>query len=219
MSSKAIKTINKIPKMKTCRVCKNKFTPSRPLQMLCSVKCSYKYVELLNAKKAKHERKEMSASVYVKENKTDLQNEINRLARMIDNKFNYPCIDCGGVIRYKGNERQSMDANGSHFHNVKGNENIRYNLHNIHTAKIQCNKWLGGRKPEYKLGLISRYGTEYFEFVDGLGLTYKSIHLNHVEIVEKLKIVRKLIRTFDTFVIRDGHHGRSVFNKLIGIYL
>jgi len=214
-----------IPKMKRCKICGDKFTPYRTTQPTCKGECEYKYgmMKLKQQKQraikeGKENTRQQKAKVYSNEYKTDLQNEINRLARMIDERFNYACVDCGKVIRYRGNDSQRMDANGSHLHNVSGNENIRYNLHNIHTSKIKCNKWEGGRKEDYKLGLICRYGTEYLNYVESLGVTYPYLGLKEIEVVEKLSIVRKLIRTFDTFVFNDGRQAREQLNTLIGIY-
>lgn len=172
--------------------------------------------DLKKQKKADIEKKQsdkvLVAKVYHTEYKKNLQDEINKLARMIDLSFGYRCIDCDRAFG-------ENDVNGSHFHNVGGNENIRYNLHNIHAAKVQCNKFQGGRKLEYRQGLVERYSESYAEMVDKeIPLKYPYLGLKEVEIVEKLKIVRKLIRTFDTFVFSDAIDARNKLNLIIGIY-
>jgi hypothetical protein len=52
----------------------------------------------------------------------------------------------------------------------------------------------------------------------GLQAKYKYIGLKENEIADKLAIVRKLIRDFDTFKLNDGAHARDLFNSIIGIY-
>lgn len=149
--------------------------------------------------------------VYLKENKRNFQNEINKLARKIDSHFYSVCIDCGNPF--------GKQIDGSHYHNVSGNENIRYNLHNIHAARQQCNQYQGGRKEEYFEGLIRRYDVDYAEYVKyELPKKYPYIGLKAKDYVEKLKIVRKLIRTFDKFIFENAKEARENLNKIIGIY-
>ena len=40
-------------KQKSCKQCKTKFTPTQPLQQVCSFKCSIDYARINQAKKAK----------------------------------------------------------------------------------------------------------------------------------------------------------------------
>ena len=149
--------------------------------------------------------------VYKSENKRDLQNAINKLARLIDMKYYHTCIDCGG--------RFGKQIDGSHFHNVNGHENIRFNLHNIHAARQDCNQHKSGNKRGYYQGLIDRYGEKYAEHVDiGIPKKYPYLGLTGVEIAEKLKIVRRLIRKFDTFDFLDAIDARNKLNDMIGIY-
>jgi hypothetical protein len=204
-------------KKKTCKICKVKYEPLRPLQQICSPKCAYEYQKKQKEKawrKEKKERKEklkdMKIRVNHSKNKDSLQREINKLARMIDAEFYDSCIDCGAYL--------SGQVHGSHFHNVGGNENVRYNLHNIHSSTSQCNKWKGGNKVGYQLGLKKRYGDDYFEMVDTMRAKYPSINLNEYDVIDKLKIVRKIIRDFDTYKLYSPTQARRMFNKMIGIY-
>lgn len=184
-----------------------------------------KAMALLNKKKAsdKKKREKMTATqtqdfkamkirVEAPKRKGDLQKEINKLARQIDYYFSFNCIDCG--------KQMLKQVHGAHFHNVGGNENIRYNLHNIHSATSQCNKFSSEHKVGYREGIILRYGDDYLEFIDTeIPKTYKYIGLNETEVIEKLAIVRKLNRDFNTFSFTDGFAAREMMNKLIGIYV
>ena len=66
--------------------------------------------------------------------------------------------------------------------------------------------------------MIERYGKEYADYVRFELPKTPVVKLLSNEIVEKLKIVRELIRNVDTFIFKDGKEGRKILNKLIGIY-
>ena len=66
---------------------------------------------------------------------------------------------------------------------------------------------------------FEKYGQEYADYVDiGLQNKYKYLGLSEVEIYDKLKLVRKINRTFHTYVITDPLQARKMFNQIIGIY-
>ena len=207
-------------KNKKCRACGETFTPSQfnSLQLVCSKNCEYDYktkIALNNLKKIKRAEKirfkELSIDVHSKDHKKTLQTEINELARMIDKHCgNVTCIDCGKDL--------NKQIHGSHYKNVQGHENIRFNLLNIHSSKSECNKHFGGRKEGYKEGIFQRYGQEVLNEIENLDIKYKSMHFTNKEIHEKIKIVRKLKRDLPTFTSKDGNFLRNLFNSIIGLY-
>lgn len=202
--------------MPRCKKCKEKFEQKRFLQKFCNKEeCQIEertQVALKNLQVIKKEKTlNMKISAYSKKHKEELQKEINKLSRIIDLKFFNTCIDCGRVLK--------NDIHGSHYNNVGGNENIRYNLHNIHTSLGHCNVWNSGNKQGYQKGLIERYGDEYAEFVHfGLNEKYRSMHFTEKQIYDTIPIVRKLIREFETFVFTDAIHARTSLNNVIGLY-
>ena len=106
---------------------------------------------------------------------------------MIDASFGFTtCIDCGKPFG------KQIDA--AHFHNVKGHEQLRFNLHNLHSAKSDCNQFSSEHKVGYIKGLELRYGIDYLSQVEALKTEIKELKLNAVEIAEKLKLVRHIIR-------------------------
>lgn len=198
-----------------CKECNQVFEKQRPLQYLCSISCSIEYGKKERLKQVKKDWKahveKVSPTIYSKEYKADLQREINKLSRMIDAKFNYTtCIDCGK------NFGSQIDA--CHFHGRGSNNSLRYHLDNLHSGKSDCNQWSDKHHTGYITGLENRYGKEYLEMVQGLPLQYMKIKLSEVEVVEKLKIVRKLIRDFQTFNFKSGQEARKQLNAIIGIY-
>ena len=143
--------------------------------------------------------------------RNELQKNINLLARMIDASFGFnTCIDCGKPFG------KQIDA--AHFHNVKGHEHLRFNLHNLHSAKSDCNKYSSSHKVGYTIGLNTRYGSDYLMQVEALKIDIKELKLNAVEIVEKLKLVRHIIRNFDKYKFESSLIARNQLNEIIGIY-
>jgi hypothetical protein len=202
--------------MPRCKNCSEKFEQKQFLQKYCDKKeCQIESKTQLALKNLEGIKKkkftEMKISAHVKKHKNELQDEINKLSRMIDLKFYSTCIDCGRALK--------DDIHGSHFNNVSGNENIRYNLHNIHASLGACNKWQGGNKKGYIIGLEERYGKEYADYVEfELRLKYKSMHFTEKEIYEAIPVVRKLIRDFETFIFNDPIQARNQMNQIINLY-
>ena len=210
----------KEPKFKKCIICQAEFKQFKSTEKVCSLKCAIEHaknvskeVKLQEYSKALQRNRTTPTSKKISP-KEKLEKEVNKLARKIDAYFGYGCIDCG-----RGYGKQTDAA---HFHNKKGNENIRYNLHNLHSARSECNRFDSEHKVGYRKGLIERYGEEYLQMVDTeIGLHYPYLGLNEIEIKESLKIVRKLNREFDNHTKGndlDGAMMRSYFNEVIGIY-
>jgi hypothetical protein len=211
--------MNRQPK---CKSCKERFEPfhNNSLQKFCMVKddCIKAHVEYIKERKQMQDRKvwnkkkrDLRPVLYPKKVKNELQNEINKLARNIDTYFELPCIDCGKPY---GNQ-----SDGAHFHNVGGNENLRYNLHNVHKSRSDCNQYSSEHKSGYEKGILKRYGKEYLNYITTeIGKKYHYVGLKGVELTEKLAIVRKLNRDFDTFELLDPRQAREMFNQIIGIY-
>ena len=206
--------------MARCKNCGEKFTPRfSSLEKYCFDKDECIKAMAEEAKRKQQEKqlkdwqKRKPQLVYQSKSestiKDDLQAEINKLARMID--ADLPCISCGTTkdVQFAGGHRKSRGAH----------PNIRFNLHNIHKqCNKNCNKGLSGNPDGYDIGLEQRYGKEYLEMVHGLTLKYPRMTMTKDELNEKLVLVRKIIRNFDTFQFNDPVKFRDCLNELIGIY-
>ena len=199
-------------KPKKCKNCKCKFTPSfSNLQNCCNYKCAIDYEKKKFLTKGTPQFKAAKIEVSIGENRTELQRNINLLSRMIDASFGFnTCIDCGKPFG------KQIDA--AHFHDVSTNGNVRFNLHNLHSARSDCNKYSSSHKIGYTWGLEVRYGLNYLNQVEALKTEIKELKLNAVEIAEKLKLVRHIIRNFDKYKFDTALIARNQFNKIIGIY-
>ncbi len=197
---------------KKCKVCKSSFTPRfSTLQPVCEdFKCIMQYKSFQEEKAWQKRKKEAKIELYPAELKKDLQREINKLSRLIDERFDYKCICC--------NREYGKQKDAAHYSSVGSNSTIRFNLHNIHTADSYCNNYSNTHISGYYDGLIKRYSQQYADFVKFELPKTPIIKLSPKEIQEKLKLVRQLIKNLDTYIFTDGKHGRDIFNKLIGIY-
>jgi hypothetical protein len=208
--------------MPRCKSCNAKFTPKYFNQKFCvendeCLKALSDYAKDQEYKRLKKDflprKKEMDIVANPTKYKKFLQDEINKLARMIDNSFDLKCIDCG--------KDYGPQQDGGHFNSVGKNASLRFNLHNIHSQKSDCNQnGLGaGRERQYYQGLIDRYGIEYAEMVDvGLQQKFTYIGLKNEDYPEKTKIVRAIIKNFGTYRFEGPKEAREICNKLIGIY-
>lgn len=197
-----------------CKICRKKFEPLSNWMVKNSV-CSAECASTLALKKIKDTQKEeyrqMKIICYESDNKRTLQNEINKLARNIDKRYGYTtCIDCGKPFVGQ------VDA--AHYHSIGKNNTLRYNLHNIHSARGHCNQYSETHLVGYKEGLIKRYGEAYYTFIQDLKLTYKYIKVTAEELPSIIKIVRSLNRHIDTYPFNDAVTCREKMNKEIGIY-
>lgn len=202
-------------KPKKCKACKEPFTPYRPLQNVCSPKCASDLARIKQKEKEDRADKikfhDMKIRAKARDYVGELQKEINKLARAIDTRFHYRCIDCGADY---GNQ-----ADGAHFHNVGSNPAVRFNLHNVHKATSHCNQFSSEHKAGYIDGIRGRYGEEYLEMLQGLPLKYKTTKLTPQEVYDKLAIVRRLNREVGKMKFSGAIKARDILNKSIGIYL
>ena len=203
--------------MPRCTVCNEKFEVKRFNQKSCENEdCVYEHFKRERLKKWERESKKANGSTKKAKTKTTqeyLQDEVNKLSRMIDAHFNYKCIDCG--------KPYGKQTDGAHFHSRGNNKSNAYNLHNLHSARAHCNQYSAEHKPGYRIGLENRYGIEYKEYVEfEIVRLYPVIKLTQIEYKEALKKTRKCIREFDNLIgnYLDGSIARIEFNKLIGIY-
>ncbi len=208
--------------MPRCKNCKKTFKPRFFLDKYCQEEvCQDLMIKKAREKVAKKQKKELAERLKVMkveshstDNKNKLGDEINKLARMIDAKFKVVnCIDCGKLM---DKEKNQIDA--CHLISKGSNSTLRWHLHNLHSGHNHCNFHSSKHEVNYRKNLAIRYGNEYLEMIDGLPLVYKTIKLTSFEVVEKLKIVRKLIRDFETLEFENPIAARTLLNKVIGIY-
>ena len=207
-----------LTKNKKCKYskCPDRFDQKQFGQVCCNWECALGYAKEQEEKKAnkraRNKRKD-HPEVYYKENKKQLQDLVQHIARLIDKDCH--CIDCD-----RTEAKPCWD--GGHNHSKGAYPALRYNLHNIFRQTRGCNHQ-GQTSPEqFSRGIEKMYGKDYALFCDDLKVTYTKTGLTPQDypekITEALKIVRELKKLDKTYSPKQRIRLRTEINKRLGIY-
>ena len=136
--------------MKKCKNCGKPFQPINTLNRACSLGCAVKLAEKKEGKMIlrqaeKQGIKELALSLKtLGDYKKDLQIEVNKIVRLIDQDCT--CISCGSG---------TGQNHAGHFRAVGGWDNLRFNLHNIFNQCSQCNKNKSANPIRYRENIIN----------------------------------------------------------------
>jgi hypothetical protein len=185
-------------RQKTCKQCKVKFEPSKPLQIVCSPLCGVRWVLGVKAKKqaqdAKKERKENRIAKEKQKSRRDWIREVQTLY----NKFirardaDKPCISCG---REEVEQTVGGKWDCGHYLSVGSHPELRFE--ELNAAK-QCKSCNGGSgryakknhtvSASYRVELINRIGIDRVEWLEG---THEPKHYS-IDDLKALKYEYKL---------------------------
>lgn len=156
-------------KLKTCKICKEKFRPERQLQQVCSYQCSIKYAEKHLAKQKKEEKRKRN--VALREYNNSDKNVLKRNAQRVFNKYirlrdkGKPCISCG--------KEHDGKFDCGHF-KPRGNYSaLAFNEDNCSAQCQKCNRFLAGNLVNYKKNLIKKIGLNRVEKLEATTETKK----------------------------------------------
>lgn len=140
-------------KLKACKVCKTKFEPIKPLQMVCSPLCAVKYTQEQKLKLWQKEKKDRKKAMLTLSDWHKIAQQVfNAYIRLRDEGL--PCISCG-ITHGK------RDA--GHYYSVGNYPSVRYNEDNCHSQCVGCNQYKGGNLHQYVIGLEKKIGIERLE--------------------------------------------------------
>ena len=146
-------------RQKTCKICKTKYIPDRPMQVCCSIPCAIEYGR---NKKSYMERKDIQIRkrelLTISELANLAQSAVNKYVRLRD--ANLPCVSCGRPASWNG------QWHASHYRSRGGCSHLRFNLLNLHRACSICNNHLSGNIEGYRRGLIERIGHDKLEMLE-----------------------------------------------------
>lgn len=148
--------------MKTCKVCKVKFEPERPMQTTCSYQCAIKHA---NEQKQKDGRKKLKAfnDSDISVLKRKAQQAFNAYIRWRDRELS--CVSCG----YEGTGRV---WHASHYRPAT-NSKLRFDERNVHKSCSICNTHLSGNLAEYRKKLIEKIGLDQVEELESTNGPYR----------------------------------------------
>lgn len=157
-------------KPKTCKFCKEKFTPERQMQSCCNYKCALEYAKILQAKREK--KKGQARRRAIKQFNDSDVSVLKRKAQKICNEYirlrdaKEPCISC----LYVGNGRQ---WHAGHYRPQGGNSLLRFDERNIHKQCSICNNHKSGNLVAYRENLIEKIGLETVEELESMNTVKK----------------------------------------------
>lgn len=131
-------------KARCCKICKEDYTPARPLQSVCSPTCALALARLGGAKKP------IKAPPKVKtltERLKEAQAVFNRWIRLRDGSF---CISCQQPV--------TTQIHAGHYRTTKAASQLRFNEDNCHSQCVKCNNYLSGNIILYRQALVKKIG-------------------------------------------------------------
>ena len=181
--------ITKPIKDKTCKICKVKFTPTRPLQSVCSPNCAYIHAKDVRVKTERKETREAkvrlkSKSEWLKE----AQTVFNQFIRLRDKDL--PCISCQRF--------HTGQYHAGHYLTTGAHPELRFDEVNVHKQCSACNNYLSGNIVEYRINLINKIGIDAVNYLES---KHQPKHYT-IEDIKTLKaIYKEKVKTLTTNII------------------
>ena len=152
-------------KQKTCKSCRNKFVPSRPMQTACSPACAIAIAERKREKQAQQEeaRKRRETRQQLERIKTraqwmkEAQTAFNAYIRARDAMR--PCVSCG--------RHHNGQYHAGHYLSVGSSPALRFEELNVWKQCAPCNNHLSGNAVLYRRALVELIGVDKVEWLEG----------------------------------------------------
>jgi hypothetical protein len=156
-------------KPKTCKVCKTKFHPARPLAVACSPLCALEHGRAQTAKKAAKAASDERKQTREKLDALRTQPQLKALAQKAFNGFirardaGKACISCNTRLPHEA-IGGAFDA--GHYRSVGSAPHMRFVEDNCHGQCKHCNRYLAGNHVAYRGGLLIRIGQRALELLE-----------------------------------------------------
>ena len=152
-------------KVKRCKVCRNEFVPTKPMQTVCGLQCALSLASVIKAKRERtqiaQDRKETKAKLEKLKSRSDwakeAQTAFNRWVRLRD--ADKPCISCG--------RHHTGQYHAGHYMSRGARPELTYEPLNCHKQCAPCNTHLSGNIALYRGRLIEKVGAEAVAWLEG----------------------------------------------------
>lgn len=155
----------KQPRPKKCRVCTETYTPSKPLQVVCSPSCALLHA----AQKRERERKALDKierkAIREAKEKNKSRSDYMKKAQAAFNAWvrerdaDQSCISCG--------RHHQGQWHAGHYRTVAGSPELRFEPLNVWKQCAPCNNHKSGDIVNYRLELVRRIGAEQVAWLEG----------------------------------------------------
>jgi hypothetical protein len=175
-------------KPKTCRACKEQFTPWTSLQVCCSPKCAIEHTREKKRKAFKAETRKMKIAHNLTDRKHQLkeaQKAFNAFIRERDR--DQPCIDCGTYFASK------WDA--GHYKTRGAYPELAFSELNCHKQCSQCNQHGQKGTAAYRVNLVERIGLANVEWLEG---PHERLYLSLTDIIQVKKTYQEKLKALQS---------------------
>lgn len=149
---------------RTCKWCKQKFTPERQKQTCCSIECAEHYGKKVRAKSERiadlADRKVVKAKLDSMKTRPELIKELGIAFRgwVRARDEGKPCISCDKPLLKLGKIGGDYDA--GHYRSVGSAKHLEFDERNVHGQCKYCNDQLKSNPQGYRPRLIARIGID-----------------------------------------------------------
>lgn len=151
--------------MRKCKVCRTAYTPTKPMQTVCSHECAMSLAVSVRGKAEKVARVQERKADAAKRDKLkskaahakEAQSAFNAWVRQRDH--DQPCISCG--------RHHTGQYHAGHFLSVGARPELRFTESNVHKQCAPCNTHLSGNAVLFRRGLVAKLGLELVEWLEG----------------------------------------------------
>lgn len=173
-------------RLKTCKQCKARFAPARPMQVVCGPMCGIERARKARAVvEKKQDRVKRESLKTIPQLIADAQREFNAFIRLRDQIAGHPCISSGRPLDWSGN---NVDA--GHYRSTGAASHLRFDERNVHAQSKHDNQWKAGNVVDYRINLIKRIGLEAVESLenDNEPVKWDRDTLRQIKVIYRAKV-------------------------------
>jgi hypothetical protein len=152
-------------KPKTCKSCRQKFVPTKPLQVACSISCALELARVAQTKKQAQEASRERAEHAKRKEATKTRGQHTKDAQIAFNAFirerdrDLPCVSCG--------RHHQGQYHAGHYRTTAAAPELRFEPLNVWKQCAPCNNHKSGNLIEYRIELVKRIGVARVEWLEG----------------------------------------------------
>jgi len=144
--------------MPRCKVCKEPYERTRPMQVACTTEHALEYAKAQRKRREDKELREAKRRLKTRRQwEKEAQTAFNAYIRERDREL--PCISCGRF--HQG------QWHAGHYLSVGAHPELRFEPANVHKQCMPCNHFKSGDQTNYRIALVNRVGFELVAWLEG----------------------------------------------------